>query len=253
MANKIDALFNRNQADVARLLTDTDYLMQMRAAAQALNKNTPGRINLSGVGLPFANIAGPKTSTEKGIVGKYVHNMNNSLRGTSVFNPKLGKEIHFNPRGLNKANNTIQENDKAIMLNQIQKLAENGTPYQSSKTYGRNKYDYLMTPVSIDGRNMGAAITLRNNYLYNVNPFDYAIKANPNNSVNINKNPSGVVHLTKMSQPKDTNSIAEYLKNVKALRNAGKRSVKDVLINTARPAYVGQTAEILRRNKRKEK
>lgn len=72
MADKIDTLFNRNQADVARLLTDNDYLMQMRAAAQAVGKNTPGRINLSGLGLPFANIAGPKISTEKAAIRKYV-------------------------------------------------------------------------------------------------------------------------------------------------------------------------------------
>lgn len=253
LSDQIDKVFNKNQTDMARLLTDPEYLLQMRSAAQALGKNTPGRVNISGAGLPFANIAGPKTSAEKGVVRKYVQDqLMKNVRNTSVYNPSFGKEVRFNRVGIDKAIGSTNEEGKLKMLNNLPSITEKATPYQYPKTYGRERYDYLMTPVRIDGRNTGAAITLRNGYVYNLNPAEYAIN---NRSIReiLNKESSGVIPETSGSQPRTSNSIANYMKKVKALRNAGKRAGKDLLINTARPAYVGQTAEILRQGRREEK
>lgn len=170
--------------------------MQMRAAAQAVGKNTPGRVNLSGLGLPFANIVGPKTSTEKGIIRKYVEEqMMNNVRNTSVYNPNIGKNVKFNRTGIEKAIGTTNEERKLRMLYNLPTIAEKATPYQNPRYYGNETYNYLMTPVKIEGRNTGAAITVRNGYVYNVNPTEYAIN-NPKIREILNKEPSGVMSAT---------------------------------------------------------
>lgn len=114
-------------------------------------------------------------------------------------------------------------------------------------------YRYYETPVNMDGRIDAAVSTLKNGVLYNINPIQYFLKEATKKRIPLSGNKPNIAAHKARAAGIPTNSIAEYIKNVKALRNAGKRSVKDVLINTERPAYVGQTAEILRQNKRKEK
>ena len=222
----LDWLTGLNQEQVARMLIDPGYAAVMRAKAGALPPSA--YIDISGAGGAFANIAGPLTKREKDVMRKGVQkHLIRNVRGTKVYNEELERNISFNRPGIEKAINSSQDLEKLKMTQYAAEIAKQGRPYQPRIRRGLKVYDYLMTPVNVDGKKSAAATTLRNGYFYNVNPVDYAIKKPQDLVVPLTKQgPLEAQNPRRLSQKptgaiaKGNNSIPNKLPKNKAGKNA---------------------------------
>lgn len=236
--------------DIARMSIDPGYAALMRAAAGQLPASS--YVPLSGAGGVFANVAGPLTRREKDVLRQGVkkHLMEN-VRGTQVHNGTLGRDIHFNRPGIEKALSTSQDLEKLKMMEYAPEIARRGNPYQASRKNQLNTYDYLMTPISIDGKKTAAATTLRNGYFYNVNPMNYAIKKPQDLVVPLTKQgPLEATYPRRLSQKPTganavgTNSIANKTEKSKGVKNKGALSMRDLATLLSRPMTLGLEGNI---------
>nr|DAG85125.1 MAG TPA: Large polyvalent protein-associated domain 3 [Caudoviricetes sp.] len=249
----LDWLSGLNQEQVARMLIDPGYAAIMRAKAGALPSSA--YVDISGAGGAFANIFGPLTKREKDVMRKGVQkHLIRNVRGTRVYNEELGRNVSFNRPGIEKAINSSQDLEKLKMTQYAAEIAKQGRPYQPRIRSGLKVYDYLMTPVNVDGKKSAAATTLRNGYFYNVNPVDYAIKKPQDLVVPLTKQgPLEAQNPRRLSQKptgaiaKGNNSIANNQKKNKWAKN-NFRSMKDFLILLQRPFTVGLQGNIAAEN-----
>lgn len=251
----LDWLTGLNQEQVARMLIDPGYAALMRQAARQLPKAV--YTDISGAGGAFANIAGPLTKREK---QQFRQNLEKQLfatiRGTNTPNQHVqGGKIHFNRPGISKAINTSEDTEKLKMLEYAKDLSEKAIPYQTPRTLGNERYEYLTAPVRMDGKETNAAITLRNGYFYNINPMSYATKMYQKLVVPPTmRGPSGTLNPRRLSQ-KPTGAVAKGTDSIanKAEKNKGKKnnylSMKDFLILLQRPWTLGLQGNIARENR----
>ena len=224
------------------MLIDPGYAAVMRAKAGALPPSA--YVDISGAGGAFANIWGPKTSTEKAILRKNLEkNLLTNVRGSAVANPYApGKNIPFVKAGINKAINSSASQDKIDLLEYIPEIAGAGKPIGSFKRdlYG-NKYQYFMTPVKKGNKYDAAVTTTRGGNFYNVNPADFYIKK-----------ASAFTPRHKLGNAEVNNSIANNQGKNKWAKN-NFRSIKDFLILLQRPFTLGLQGNIAAQNSKEGK
>lgn len=176
LGDKIDRVLATDE-QVARMMTDPGYAALVRAKAGMLPPYTYSK--LSGAGGVFSNIAGPLTRPEKQILRKQIQGqLMGTVRGTSVPNAALGKDIRFNKEGIGKAISSSANEQKLYMLAHAPELAQKGIPLPQASQPKNPNYTYLYTPVDINGRKDVAITVLEQDgqqqpYFHNVNPAKY--------------------------------------------------------------------------------
>ena len=242
----LDWLTGLNQEQVARMLIDPGYAALMRQAARQLPK--AAYTDISGAGGAFANIAGPLTKRETGIMREEIKkHLKENVRNTSVPNNFVnGGKIKFNKAGLGKAVFSASTADKLKLLQHLPELSERANPLPIN--YSDRNIRTFIAPVKKDGVKTAAALTIEQHknmpaFFHNINPIGYFAKRYEELT---KKDPfmrSGVQIRGKGA----TNSIAN-----KAAKNKGKKnnylSMKDFLILLQRPWTLGLQGNIAREN-----
>lgn len=236
-AGKINQLTGIKPTDIARIATDPGYAALMRLKAQAAKGEVPF-LNISGgVGTPFGGVVGPLTRREKDIYRGYIkNNLTNDVRGKTLYNPTINKNIPFNKRSINKSINSSADLTKLNMLENIPQVVEKGRYFtvQKNDDIG-NIYNYLATPVDINGKRNIAISTLKNGNFYNVNPLHY-----------YNKKAFTLTPRHKLGNVKANNNITNNGQKIKP-----KFNFRDFAILLQRPLNLGYNGEIIFNNLKK--
>ena len=241
----LDWLTGLNQEQVARMLIDPGYAALMRAKAGALPSSS--YTDISGAGGVFANIFGPLTKRETGIMREEIKkHLKENVRNTSVPNNYVnGGKIKFNKAGLDKAVSSASTAEKLKLLQHLPELSERANPLPIS--YSDKNIRTFIAPVKKDGVKTEAALTIEQHknmpaFFHNINPIGYFAKRYEE----LKKDPfmrSGIQIRSKGA----TNSIADKTGKIKGKKN-NYRSMKDLLILLQRPWTLGLQGNIAREN-----
>lgn len=241
----LDWLTGLNQEQVARMLIDPGYAALMRAKAGALPPSS--YTDISGAGGVFANIFGPLTKRETGIMREEIKkHLKENVRNTSVPNNYVnGGKIKFNKAGLDKAVSSASTAEKLKLLQHLPELSERANPLPIS--YSDKNIRTFIAPVKKDGVKTEAALTIEQHknmpaFFHNINPIGYFAKRYEE----LKKDPfmrSGIQIRSKGA----TNSIADKTGKIKGKKN-NYRSMKDLLILLQRPWTLGLQGNIAREN-----
>lgn len=231
--------------DIARMSIDPGYAALMRQAARQLPKTA--YTDISGAGGVFANIFGPLTKRETGIMREEIKkHLKENVRNTSVPNNYVnGGKIKFNKAGLDKAVSSASTAEKLKLLQHLPELSERANPLPIS--YSDKNIRTFIAPVKKDGVKTEAALTIEQHknmpaFFHNINPIGYFAKRYEE----LKKDPfmrSGIQIRSKGA----TNSIADKTGKIKGKKN-NYRSMKDLLILLQRPWTLGLQGNIAREN-----